>query len=103
MTQLILPSCECTAVARSFRSAARKNERYVGTGHLIAVRGELDSTDAASVLVSFNSTAGGLLRADGTFVDRTPALRNTTEQVVLLRRASGWRIRHVLRVPAGKG
>jgi hypothetical protein len=99
---LVVRRCPCYQLVRSFRAAARAHERYVGRGHLTALRPEYDSPRAAGALVSFDATAAGLVRADGSFVDHAPARRNVTEHLVLAPVRGTWRIVDITLVSAGE-
>jgi hypothetical protein len=98
---LVVRRCSCFQLVRSFRAAARNHERYVGRGHLTAVRPEYDSPSAAGALVSFDATAAGLVRADGSFVDHVSARHDVTEHLDLVPVRGGWRIVDVTLVSAG--
>jgi hypothetical protein len=98
---LILPNCKCQEIVRSLRSATRKHEHYVGSGHLTALRAAYDSPQQVQILVSFASTKGGLARGDGSFVQHTKAQRNVTENVFVFRTHADWMISEIDLVSAG--
>jgi hypothetical protein len=99
---LVVRRCPCYQLVRSFRAAARAHERYVGRGRLTAVRPEYDSPSEAGALVSFDATAAGLVRADGSYVDHVPARRDVTEHLELAPVRDSWRIVDITLVSAGE-
>jgi hypothetical protein len=102
LAALITSTCKCQEVVQSLRSAIRHREHYVGTGRLRAVRPRLNASTQAQVLVEFDSTAGGLVRSDGSFLVRTRAQRDVAESLSLVRQNAHWRIGLITLVSQGR-
>jgi hypothetical protein len=98
---VVLPGCACNQVVSSFREAVRRHEHYVGTGHIKFVRPIFDSSSSAEVLIRFDSSAGGLARRDGSYVNRVGEQHDVAENFDLQLESGAWRIQEVTLISKG--
>jgi hypothetical protein len=101
LQDMVLPGCKCNQVVQSFRDALRRHQHYVGTAHITLARPAYDSSTSAEVLVRFNASAGGLARADGSYVNQVSERRNIAENFYLRLQSTTWKIQQVTLIDRG--
>jgi hypothetical protein len=92
LAALFTADCQCQAQVRAVRHAAADREHYIDHADLHAVRGSIEDSSHAYVLVDLSTSRGGLVRADGTPVSSTAPRRHLERVFRLERVGRSWRI-----------
>lgn len=101
LERLTTSDCACRRTARSIRAAAAKHERYVGSARIKQVVPALDSHAQVEVLLTYDSTPGGLIDSNGRYIERVSAVTGTTLNFYVVARNGGWVIRQVITIHEG--
>jgi hypothetical protein len=94
-------SCSCRKLLTSLREARRRSQHYFGMAQVRSMKAVVDTPTAVEVLVTYDSTAGGLKGEDGSVITRAPGRNGVTENFYLQKLSSGWRIVNLVPVRRG--
>jgi hypothetical protein len=95
-------NCVCRKVVRSIRDARAHGQRYFGHAVLRDLTPVVDSLMQVEVLVVYDSSPGGLRRADGSRISSTPARTGVSENFYVRRVDASWVISDILAIRRGQ-
>ena len=95
-------TCPCRKLLASLRQAKARSQHYYGKARIRSISTVVDTATAAEVLVTYDSTAGGLMEDDGAIVTRAPGRVGITENFVLRAVAGRWVIVNLVAVDRGQ-
>ena len=100
--RLETPGCPCHKFVKSVSDVRAKGQHYFGHATITSLTATIDSHVEVEVLVSYDSTPGGIKDRNGRVISQSPGLIGATENFYVKQVAGRWLVRSILSVRAGK-
>ena len=100
LRSLMTPNCDCTKVADSTATVARRGQHYFGRTTARDLTPTVDG-NVAEVLADYDYTTTGIANGDGSVVSKSPGRTGATLDFRLRRAGDTWRIYALIYVRKG--
>jgi hypothetical protein len=98
---LMTKDCSCLKFVTRINDLNARHQRFFGTERVVAYRPAFDSPSAAQVLVTYNSSPGGIVDQAGSTISRVKALKRASLNYALRLVGTTWLISNVAIVDPG--